>query len=117
MTIVEQFDQVLAPFFWVEQGQGAAVCLDDQDYLQDVFRTRAAEGFTGGGSDWISLAQVFLAERCPDLVGKVSIDSESSMFCAFSKDKEALADFILGFRRACDDRDMMVDLFSRVQRT
>ncbi len=37
------------------------------------------------------------------------------MFCAYSGDKDALADFILGFKKACDDKELILDLFSRAE--
>ena len=66
--------------------------------MQEVFDTRADEGFEGSGYDWSSLAQVFLGECCPDLKEKINFDPEADMFCACSADRDALADFILQFK-------------------
>jgi len=115
MKITEQFEKEIIPFFWVEHEESASVCLTAFEYLQEVFDTRADEGFEGGGYDWGSLAQVFLDEKCPDLQMKISFDPEASMFCAYSKDKEALADFILRFKKACEDKPLILDLFSRAE--
>ena len=94
---------------------GASVCLNVGTYLQEVFDTCAEEGFVGSGYDWESLAKVFLEEKCPSLREKIGFDPEASMFCAYSKDKEALADFILQFKAACEDKPLILDLFSRAE--
>lgn len=115
MKITEAFEKEIAPFFWVEHNDGASVCLDVGEYLQEVFDTRADEGFEGNGDDWTSPAQLFLDEQCADLQGKIDFDPESSMFCAYSDDKDAPAEFILRFKKACEDKSVISDLFSRAE--
>lgn len=116
MEINETFKNGIAPFYWVEQSYGASVCLDVGDeYLQEVFDTRYEEGFIGNGYDWSSLAQAFLNEKCPELQEKIDFDPEADMFCAYSKDKDALADFISGFQKACEDRALILDLFGKAE--
>jgi len=115
MEITEQFKKQIAPFSWVELEESASVCLNVGEYLQEIFDTRADEGFDGNGYDWGSLAQVFLDEQCSDLQEKIGFDPEASMFCVYSKDKDALADFILRFKKACEDRSLISDLFSRAE--
>lgn len=111
----DQINLEIAPFFWVEQSNGASVCLNVGAYLQEVFATREEEGFEGGGYDWSSLAQVFLDEKRPDLKEKIGLDPEASMFCAYAKDTAALQDFIVTFKAACEDRPLILDLFSRAE--
>lgn len=82
MEITENFERTIAPFFWVDHDESASVCLNVGEYLQDVFDGRADNGFEGNGYDWASLAQVFVNEKCPQLLGKVDFDPEGSMFCA-----------------------------------
>lgn len=115
MKVTEQFEKEITPFFWVEHEESASVCLNVGEYLQEIFDTRADEGFEGNGYDWGSLAQVFLDEQCLDLQEKICFDPESSMFCVYSKDKNALADFILRFKKACEDKSFILDLFSRAE--
>lgn len=115
MEITERFKKEIGPFVWVEHDHGASVCLGVGEYLQEVFDTRADEGFLGNGYDWGSLAQVFLDERCSDLQGKIDLDPEAGMFCAVSEDAGALAEFILRFKNACEDRALILDLFSRAE--
>lgn len=75
MKITEQFEKQIAPFFWVELEESASVCLNVGEYLQEIFDTRADEGFEGNGYDWGSLAQVFLDEQYSDLQEKIGFDS------------------------------------------
>lgn len=111
----EVFSKEIAPFFWTEHENSVSVCLVVGEYLQDVFDSRADEGFEGGGYDWESLARVFLEEKLPDLIDRVEFDSEAGMFCAFSKDPESLQSFILEFKKACENRVIIMDLFSRAE--
>ena len=37
------------------------------------------------------------------------------MFCAYSNDKEALVAFIRRFKAACEDKLLILDLFSRAE--
>ena len=46
---------------------------------------------------------------------KIGFDPEGSMFCVYSKDKDVLADFILRFKKACEDKPFILDLFSRAE--
>lgn len=117
MEITEQFKNEIAPFVWVDglENGNVAVYLYAGEYLQELFDTRADEGFQDSGYDWESLAQVFFDEKCPNLQEKINFDSEADTFCLYSDDKEALADFILQFKRACEDNALITDLFSRAE--
>jgi len=115
MKITEQFEKEISPFFWVGQSSDASVCLNAGEYLQEIFDTRADEGFIGNGYDWDSLAQVFLDEKCSDMQDSIKFDSEADMFCVYSDDEGALADFILRFKKACEDKAFISDLFSRAE--
>lgn len=112
-----EFEQKIAPFYWVNhENKSFSVCFTKLgEYIQDVFDSRADEGFEGGGYDWQSLAIVFLDEKMPELEDVVNFDSESSMFCAYSHDEQALKKFILAFKNACDDKALILDLFSRAE--
>lgn len=111
----DDFKKEIAPFFWVEYEGGASACLNVGGYLQELFDTRADEGFEGNGYDWGSLAQIFLSEKCPELQEKIGFDPEAGMFCAYSKDIDALADFIRRFKAGCEDRPLISELFSRAK--
>ena len=116
MEITEQFETEIKPFYWVNHSTGAGVCLTvGEGYLQDIFDTRADDGFIGNGYDWASLAHAFLNEKCPELRDKITFDPEAGMFSADSEDKEALANFIYVFKKACEDKTLISDIFSRVE--
>ncbi|MEK4424968.1 Imm51 family immunity protein [Solibacillus sp. FSL K6-1523] len=59
------------------------------------------------------MALVFLEEKMPELKGIVNFDSEASMFCAYSFDKEALGQYAISFKNMCEDDVTSKDLFSR----
>jgi hypothetical protein len=105
----------LAPFFWVEHESSFSLCLEPDGFKDEVFESRAEEGFEGGGYDWGSLAQVFLDEVMPELKTQIDFDPEANMFCAYSGSSEALQKFAIGFRAMCDDDKLMRDLFSRAE--
>ena len=109
------FEKKIAPFFWVEHDTSCSVCLTVGEYLQEVFDTRAEEGFEGNGYDWESLARVFLTQQRPHLESEIGFDPEGSMFCAYSKNREALEEFILSFKAACEDRPLILELFRQAE--
>lgn len=37
------------------------------------------------------------------------------MFCAYSSDSEALKEFIVSFKEACENEKLILDLFSRAE--
>lgn len=115
--MMDNFNQQIAPFQFTEEDDGSySVILDIDDYKADLFETRHDEGFVGNGYDWQSLACVFLKEELPDLINLIHFDSESSTFYAYSEDnKEALKHFILAFRTACENDELIRDVFSRAE--
>lgn len=112
---INHFKETIKPFFWVEHSSSFSVCLNVGSYKQEIFDARANEGFEGNGYDWGSLAQVFLEEKRPDLVENVRFDPEGGMFCAYSSNGDQLKDFILDFKKACEDETQIRDLFSRAE--
>ncbi|WP_250254259.1 immunity 51 family protein [Chryseobacterium sp. Marseille-Q3244] len=109
------FKETIKPFFWVEHANSFSVCLDVGSYKQEIFEVRAEEGFEGNGYDWGSLAQVFLDEKRPDLSESIRFDPEAGMFCAYSSEESPLKDFILDFKKVCEDEAVIRDLFSRAE--
>ena len=109
------FEEQIKPFFWVEHESTVSVCLNVGEYKTEIFQSREEEGFEGNGYDWESLARVFIEEQAPNFVESVDFDSEGSMFCAYSEDKEALKEFILQFKKVCENEVLIMDLFSRTE--
>ncbi|MDM1555185.1 immunity 51 family protein [Chryseobacterium indologenes] len=112
---IDYFKETIKPFFWVQHANSFSVGLDVGGYKQEIFNARADEGFEGSGYDWGSLAQVFLDEKRPDLADGIRFDPEGGMFCAYSSEENKLKDFILDFKKACEDEVLIKDLFSRAQ--
>jgi Immunity protein 51 len=112
---LNNFEAIIAPFFWTEHENSVSVCLYVGEYKTEIFETREEEGFEGNGYDWASLAQVFLEEQKPELIDVVKFDPEGSMFCAYSSDTAALKTFILSFKEACENKTLILDLFSRAE--
>ena len=110
-----ELKEKITPFSWVEHGNSVSVCLNVGEYKAEIFQTREDEGFEGNGYDWASLAQVFLDELKPELTEIVKFDPEASMFCAYSDNNEALKDFVIEFKNACENATLIQDLFSRAE--
>ena len=109
------FEELIKPFFWVEHGNSVSVCLNAGEYKTEIFQLREDEGFEGNGYDWGSLAKVFLEEQKPELTEVVKFDPEAGMFCAYSSDTDALKNFIITFKEACENETLIQDLFSRAE--
>lgn len=108
-------EQVITPFVWVERKESVSVCLLVGEYKNELFKSREKEGFTGTGYDWEALARVYLEEQKPQLDGIINFDSEGSMYCAYSSNSEALKEFSIGFKQACKNETLIMDLFSRAE--
>ena len=112
---IELLKKQIAPFTWVEHDKSYSVCLTVGDYKNEIFESRAEEGFEGNGYDWASLAKIFLEDKMQDLIETIKFDPEGSMYCAYSSNKEALKRFALSFKEACEDKILIMDLFSRAE--
>jgi hypothetical protein len=110
-----KFKEKIKPFVWVEHENNVSVCLNVCEYKANIFQTREDEGFEGNGYDWVSLAQVFIDEKMPELTDIIKFDPEADMFCAYSSNVEALKTFVISFKEACENDDLIQDLFSRAE--
>ena len=112
----EEFIRKIEPFRWASSEGQYTFYLDiENSYLAEIFQKRADEGFLGNGYDWEALVEIFLAEIYEGDDDSFEFDSEADMFVVYSEDGVALADFALSFREACDDLDLIADLFSRAE--
>ncbi|WP_338551547.1 Imm51 family immunity protein [Paenibacillus sp. KS-LC4] len=106
----------LRPFiFACHDNKSYSVLLNAGTYKQQLFDTRAEEGFQGSGYDWGSLAAVFIEEKMPELAEHIHFDSEADMFCVYSSNREAMMKFALAFKAACENDDLINDLFARAE--
>ncbi|MFD0589367.1 Imm51 family immunity protein [Paenibacillus sp. GCM10027627] len=109
-------NEKVSPFGLVSHSNGSiSMILNVGKYKDEIFQTRAEEGFEGNGYDWGSLAAVFLEEKMPHLVDIVRFDPEASMFAAYSDNREAILHFAIAFKEACEDDSFIKDLFSRAE--
>ena len=111
----KEINEQIKPFCWVDGEESVSVCLEAGEYKAEIFESRLSEGFEGNGYDWGSLAKVFLDEKKPELVNDINFDPEAGMYCVYSSNKIALKDFSIGFKNACEDSDLILDLFSRAE--
>jgi len=110
------FAAKIKPFLLVEHDSGSlSMILNVGNYKDEIFQTRANEGFEGNGYDWGSLAAIFLIEKMPQLADDIRFDPEAGMFCAYSDNREALQSFAIQFKDACEDDAVIRDLFSRAE--
>ena len=115
------FHEQIAPFEWVDYSEFgdesdttvSVILHSSEKYKHSLFTTRKKDGFRSHGDCWESLAQVFLAERFPEFQEIFEFDSESGMFCVRSHDSDALEQFIIAFKEACEDDKLIRDIFSR----
>ena len=111
----EEIDKIIHPFRWVDFEESASVCLNAGDYKTEIFESRFNEGFEGNGYDWGSLALVFLNEKQSELKSDINFDPEAGMYCVYSSNKLALKNFSIAFKQACEDTELIMDLFSRAE--
>ena len=116
-SLSSDFMNQIAPFSWSnhEDGKASVTLYKSVQYKIELFRTRSKDGFIGSGHDWESLTQVFIREITPDLYEKIEFDSERNMFCVYSSDSDALKRFIIEFKAACENDELISDLFSRAE--
>ena len=102
------------PFILIDGHCRALVMFDHAMAMKShVFRERSAEGWTGNGYDWTSLAEVVVAECLCTLTEPVTYDSDADLFSArgYRSTLEKLAFQLQAIY--CND-DAIRDLMSRV---
>ena len=112
----EKFQRKIEPFKWTADEDQYTLYLEaGNGYLSEMFETRKEEGFIGNGYDWEALAEIFLAEVYEGEDDSFEFDSEADTFVVYSEDGKSLSDFALAFKDACEDADLIADLFSRAE--
>lgn len=64
-------------------------------------------GFDGGGYGWEGVVRALVQMKAPKLKKKLSYDPEASMFCAVSKDRDALVQVADLIRNAVGDSALL----------
>ena len=112
----EKFLRKIEPFKWASGEEQYTFYLNVANgYLAEIFAKRAEDGFLGNGYDWEALAEIFLAEIYEGEDDSFEFDSEADTFVIYSEDGKSLSDFALAFKDACEDKELIADLFSRAE--
>lgn len=84
-------DTTWAPFllFQYESGDGYSLILSDGK-MGPCEAPLAAAGRDPGGYTWADIAVHLMRSQAPGLPGRLGLDPEAGMFCAYGKDLEAL---------------------------
>ena len=102
----------IRPFTIVDYAEGGTLTLYSvEDYKQEIFDTRKAEGFTGNAYDWIRLAQAFIDDRMPEINGCIAFEPESDILTFYADDSSLLENFAFRFKQALDTDDYIYPLF------
>jgi len=112
---IEEIREKILPFVLLEYDDEISFSLSAGNYKDKIFEIRLDEGFNGSGYDWNALARVFLNEQMPQFIDEIKFDSESSMFCTYSKNKGAILEFAIHFHMMCENEKLMKELFSRAE--
>jgi len=104
-----------APFILMD-GKYRSLFLTDMEMEKKVhiFDERSDEGWTGGGYDWNSLAQVIVDEQLSDLKPELSFDPEAGTFSA-SGPREALERLGKAMCAVFHNDDSIRDLLTRAK--
>ena len=78
----------MAPFRLIETSSGNhSLLLTEFSPASETFE---ASGIEAGGYAWEAVARHIMNAVAPELAGRFGLDPESSMFCAYGSDREAL---------------------------
>ncbi|PFH07804.1 immunity protein 51 of polymorphic toxin system [Collimonas sp. PA-H2] len=104
-----------APFFLIDGSCRALVLLDASfEEKAHIFEERSAEGWTGNGLDWNSVAQVIIVEQLPKLADELTFDSDASLFSA-SGDIASLTLLGNALKITFDDEHVLRDILFRAK--
>jgi hypothetical protein len=99
------FGKLSAPFTWDETPADCRIYLYADDFKADM---------VGNGLAWDAIVIVYLLETIPLLFQDIKFQSTSAIFQAVSVNKEAMKQFILSFKKVCDNNDAFYKLIHRV---
>ncbi len=107
----------IKPFVIVDYEVGGTLQLYSvEDYKQEIFDTRKAEGFTGSASDWLALAKLFVEEEMPDIADEIQFETDADMFTVYADDCVLLEAFASRFKSALDDEAFIYPFFNRISK-
>ena len=105
-----------SPFILSEYNGKFSLLLSDMQFEEKipVFEQLAEDGWSGNGYDWTSIADLVLQEQLPQLLGRVSFDSEAGMMCALGS-KPDLEKFAVAMAKVFHCDDAIRDALKRAQ--
>ncbi|WP_215900547.1 Imm51 family immunity protein [Acinetobacter defluvii] len=64
---IENFKEIIPPFFWVKHENSCSICLSDLNFQSQIFQSRVDESVEGNGYDWASLASIYVDKQLPEI--------------------------------------------------
>lgn len=112
--LTEAFKEEIRPFFFSEYNGSYSALLNAGDLWDEIFAEYyESKGIEGGGYNWDALADLYIKEQLPQHLEDLQHDSEAGMFCLYSKNEQAVYDFLRGFHEYCADEAKFRGLMNR----
>lgn len=113
--ILSPFEKKINPFYMVKNEDTYSVCLDtDKEYCKEIFETRKDEGSEGNGYEWEAIAKAYIKEYMKACDNKFEFDSEAGMLCINCSKKKELKDFIIQFKKFCENKEKLLEIFTQI---
>lgn len=112
-------NNAIEPFQWFCMKDGSvSVDLSAGVYQKDFFQKYAEdfENEDGNGYDWELFVERYIRKCFPEMMEHINFDSESEMFCIYSKQKELLQKFAGALKRVTDDLSTMENVWLEVRK-
>ena len=136
---LNKFNKSIAPFHIFDHEDGLySLCLHVGNKYKKAFREcrKSPTDPEGNGYDFEVLVKKFVSEKMTydpfkQIIGpttlkvsflkgktsenesKLVYDSECGMFCVYAKDKKKLMNLATGFKKICDDKNLLKELIFR----
>ncbi|MBR1737283.1 MAG: hypothetical protein IJ736_09750 [Firmicutes bacterium] len=96
------------PFaYYKDDGKYCVTLISDGEYRQNLFDEFKDDGWLGSGDDWEHLAEIYIHENMKEDLKEIKFDSEAGMFAAYFKRARTAKKFLKGFKKACEDDEIM----------
>ena len=113
-------NDTIKPFHWfcMESGN-VTVNLSVGEYRKEFFQKHVEEfeDKCGNGYDWELFAERYMKKCFPEMTKDIQFDSESDMFCIYSRQKEVLETFARNLKRVTDDLSTMENVWQEVRKS
>ena len=102
------FGKLSAPFNWDENLTECWITLYASDYKPDII---------GNGLAWNAIVITYLIDTAPELLQEIRFESQANKFIMSSMNKEATKQFILNFKKTCENTEAFYKLIHKVNFT